>query len=39
MLNTLPRQPSMHEALDATFDEAVLQLLQWGGVFMGEDAT
>ncbi|KAM5535229.1 hypothetical protein V8D89_011165 [Ganoderma adspersum] len=32
-------RPSMHEALDATFNEAVLQLLQWGGVFMGEDAT
>ncbi|KAI1795952.1 Man1-Src1p-C-terminal domain-containing protein [Ganoderma leucocontextum] len=32
-------RPSMLDALDDTFNEAVRQLLQWGGVFMGEDAT
>ncbi|KAI0646974.1 Man1-Src1p-C-terminal domain-containing protein [Trametes meyenii] len=31
--------PSMLSTLDDTFNEAVQQLLQWGGVFMGEDAT
>ncbi|OSD01593.1 hypothetical protein PYCCODRAFT_1436202 [Trametes coccinea BRFM310] len=31
--------PSMVNTLDDTFNEAVQQLLQWGGVFMGEDAT
>ncbi|KAI0831222.1 Man1-Src1p-C-terminal domain-containing protein [Trametes gibbosa] len=31
--------PSMLNALDDTFNEAVQQLLQWGGVFMGEDAS
>ncbi|KAI0362006.1 hypothetical protein OH77DRAFT_1416206 [Trametes cingulata] len=31
--------PSMLNTLDDTFNEAVQQLLQWGGVFMGEDAT
>ncbi|KAI8998709.1 Man1-Src1p-C-terminal domain-containing protein [Trametes punicea] len=31
--------PSMMNTLDDTFNEAVQQLLQWGGVFMGEDAT
>lgn len=29
----------MLATLDDTFNEAVQQLLQWGGVFMGEDAT
>lgn len=29
----------MLNTLDDTFNEAVQQLLQWGGVFMGEDAT
>ena len=29
----------MLSTLDDTFNEAVGQLLQWGGVFMGEDAT
>ncbi|KAI0374806.1 hypothetical protein BV20DRAFT_960988 [Pilatotrama ljubarskyi] len=31
--------PSMLNTLDDTFYEAVQQLMQWGGVFMGEDAT
>ncbi|KAI0781018.1 Man1-Src1p-C-terminal domain-containing protein [Trametes elegans] len=31
--------PSMLNTLDDTFNEAVQQLLQWGGVFMAEDAT
>ncbi|TBU50689.1 Man1-Src1p-C-terminal domain-containing protein [Dichomitus squalens] len=31
--------PHMLTTLDDTFNEAVGQLLQWGGVFMGEDAT
>ncbi|CDO68353.1 hypothetical protein BN946_scf184799.g80 [Trametes cinnabarina] len=31
--------PSMMDTLDDTFNEAVQQLLQWGGVYMGEDAT
>ncbi|RDX56861.1 hypothetical protein OH76DRAFT_1336428 [Lentinus brumalis] len=31
--------PSMLSTLDDTFNEAVQQLVQWGGVFMGEDAT
>ncbi|KAI0336449.1 hypothetical protein GY45DRAFT_1315826 [Cubamyces sp. BRFM 1775] len=31
--------PSMLATLDDTFNEAVQQLLQWGGVFMGEDST
>ncbi|KAI0637052.1 Man1-Src1p-C-terminal domain-containing protein [Trametes polyzona] len=31
--------PSMLNTLDDTFNEAVQQLLQWGGVFMSEDAT
>ncbi|KAI0670461.1 Man1-Src1p-C-terminal domain-containing protein [Trametes maxima] len=31
--------PSMLNTLDDTFNEAVQQLLQWGGVFMGEDTT
>ncbi|KAI0721694.1 Man1-Src1p-C-terminal domain-containing protein [Cerioporus squamosus] len=31
--------PNLLSTLDDTFNEAVQQLLQWGGVFMGEDAT
>ncbi|KAI0748041.1 Man1-Src1p-C-terminal domain-containing protein [Daedaleopsis nitida] len=31
--------PNMLNTLDDTFNEAVQQLLQWGGVFMGEDST
>ncbi|KAI0664889.1 Man1-Src1p-C-terminal domain-containing protein [Cubamyces menziesii] len=36
---TASPQPSMLATLDDTFNEAVQQLLQWGGVFMGEDST
>ncbi|KAH9951379.1 Man1-Src1p-C-terminal domain-containing protein [Amylocystis lapponica] len=31
-------QPSLMGTLDDTFNEAIQQLVQWGGVFMGEDA-
>ncbi|RPD66053.1 hypothetical protein L227DRAFT_492274 [Lentinus tigrinus ALCF2SS1-6] len=31
--------PNLLSTLDDTFNEAVQQLLLWGGVFMGEDAT
>ncbi|KAI0950343.1 hypothetical protein AcV7_008840 [Taiwanofungus camphoratus] len=30
--------PNLQITLDDTFNEAVQQLVQWGGVFMGEDA-
>ena len=30
-------QPHLLEAFDDTFNEAVQQLVQWGGVILGED--
>ena len=29
----------MLDTLNDTFNEAIAQLIQWGGVFMGEDAA
>ena len=31
-------QPRLLETFDDTFNEAVQQLVQWGGVILGEDS-
>ena len=31
-------QPRLMEAYEDNFNEAIQQLVQWGGVFIGEDA-
>ena len=31
-------QPHLLETFDDTFNEAVQQLVQWGGVILGEDS-
>jgi hypothetical protein len=32
-------QPHLLETFDDTFNEALQQLVQWGGVILGEDST